>query len=885
MNHSDSSGTPRTIKLADYAPSPYLISHVDMDVWLDPNRTRVRTVLQIRPNPAAPAQGAPLVLDGETIELTAIALDGEALAKGAYRCDTTSLTIADVPEGPFRLEIENLCNPAANTALSGLYLSNGIYCTQCEAEGFRRITYFLDRPDVLATYRVRLEAPANAAPVLLANGNLTEIGGSEDMVHYAIWDDPHPKPSYLFAMVAGDLASVEDRFTTMSGRNVVLRIFVEHGKTDRCDYAMDALKRAMAWDEQMFGREYDLDIFMIVAVSDFNMGAMENKGLNIFNDKYILVRPDTATDTDYAHVEGIIAHEYFHNWTGNRITCRDWFQLCLKEGLTVFRDQQFTADQRSAAVKRIEDVRLLRSHQFPEDAGPLAHAVRPDSYIEINNFYTATVYEKGAEIVRMLHRLLGPAGFRKGMDLYFTRHDGEAATVEDFIACFAETAGRDLTQFMLWYQQAGTPELTVSGRYLPGADIFELTAVQSTGPTPGQPDKKPLPIPLALGLIDKDGRDLPLVLEDGTRIENGLIELTETSQSFRFAGLEQAPVPSLLRGFSAPVHLTAGLSNADRTHLMAHDSDLFNRWQVAQDYALQILKRNTAALRSGMSPRKGMRLAEAMLATLTDEKLEPAYRALFITLPGETDIAREIGTDVDPGAIHEAHEHLRAALGAAMRSGLETVYESLADRGPYSPDAAASGRRALRNAALGLLATSGAAADIARLEAHYREAANMTDMVAALGAAAHMDIPQRLLLFDDFYSRWHADHLVMDKWFALQATSSLPETLETVEALTRHELFSPTNPNRVRAVIGAFTAANPVNFHRLDGRGYDFAARWILQLDRINAQVAARMTGAFRNWRMLEPERRELARTALSSIANHEGLSRDVYEIATKSLA
>ncbi len=885
MSISQASDTPKTKKLAEYAPSPWVISDVFLDIRLHPERTCVVSELKVAPNAKSDQKGAPLVLDGEELELVSLALNGEQLEKNTYKTDDTSLTIPAPPEQGFHLRIETICNPGANTALSGLYLSNGVYCTQCEAEGFRRITYFLDRPDVLARYKVRLEAPGDEATVLLSNGNLIDFGGMEEMRQFAVWEDPFPKPSYLFAMVAGRLVSVEDRFITMSGREVVLRIFVEPGKEDRCGYAMDCLKRAMKWDEEMFGREYDLDIFMIVAVSDFNMGAMENKGLNIFNDKYILVRPDTATDTDYAHVEGIVAHEYFHNWTGNRITCRDWFQLCLKEGLTVFRDQQFTADQRSAAVKRIKDVRLLRSHQFPEDAGPLAHPVRPDSYIEINNFYTATVYEKGAEVVRMLHTLLGAPMFRKGMDLYFDRHDGEAATVEDFIACFADVSGRDLSQFMLWYSQAGTPELVISGRYLPGEQVYEMSIEQSCPATPGQSDKSPFHIPIRLALLDEKGEEFTLAPEGGQNLSDRIVEVTQRRNVFRFTGITQKPTPSILRGFSAPVRVLTPLPERDAAFLMAKDTDLFNRWQVAQDYAMGLLKRNTQAIRTGQKPRKGEALARAMGATLRDDDLEAAYKSAFLDLPGESDIAREIGKDVDPDAIHAAREALYASIAAYLETPLVQAYDALADEAPYSPDAASAGKRALRGACLALLSRLGKQDDIKRVCGHYLDANNMSEKMAALSTFALLDVPERHFAFDHFYTAWEDDHLVMDKWFALQAVSPLPDALERVAELTRHKLFSMSNPNRVRALIGAFLTGNPVNFNRADGAGYAFAAARILELDRINAQVAARMTAAFRNWRMLEENRRKQARSALEKIAGQEGLSRDVYEIATKSLA
>jgi aminopeptidase N len=576
---------PRPVLLKDYAPPPYLIGEVRLEIELDPAATRVRARLKMRRNPKAAR--APLVLDGQKLTLHEVSIDGETLSGNAYQTDGEHLTIPDAPDGEFMLETVTTCGPEANTQLIGLYRSNGIYCTQCEAEGFRRITYYLDRPDVMAVFTTRIVADEKVAPVLLSNGNLTASGKLGGRRHFAEWHDPFPKPAYLFALVAGDLAHVEDKFVTMSGREVTLRIFVEPGNEDRCAYAMDALKRAMRWDEVTFGREYDLDIFMIVAVSAFNMGAMENKGLNVFNDKYVLARPDTATDADYASIEAIIAHEYFHNWTGNRITCRDWFQLCLKEGLTVFRDQEFSSDMRSRPVKRIADVRLLRSHQFPEDQGPLAHPVRPDSYIEINNFYTATVYEKGAELVRMIHTLAGAKRFRKGMDLYFKRHDGEAATVENFLDALADGAKLDLSQFRRWYAQAGTPEVLASGRYDAARKTYTLKVSQVCAATPGQPLKEPYHIPLAVGLVGADGKDMALSLdaEEKASGTTRILNLTERTQTFRFSNVGEKPVPSLLRGFTAPVTLSTNLKARDWVFLMTHDSDPFNRWEAAQRYA------------------------------------------------------------------------------------------------------------------------------------------------------------------------------------------------------------------------------------------------------------------------------------------------------------
>ncbi|HJU31777.1 MAG TPA: aminopeptidase N, partial [Hyphomicrobiaceae bacterium] len=667
--------TPRPILLKDYRPPNYLIYAVDLDVSLHPTRTRVHARLKVKRNPAYPGNPGPIRLNGETIELEAVRLDGRKLEPREYEQTAAELVIGKLPSEPFTLEIVSHCNPEANKALTGLYLSRGIYCTQCEAEGFRRITYFLDRPDVLATYVVRIEADRNEAPVLLSNGDPVERGTLEGgKRHYAVWRDPHPKPCYLFALVGGNLASYASDFTTASGRKVDLRIYVEPGKEDRCAWAMDSLKRSMRWDEVRFGREYDLDVFNIVAVSDFNMGAMENKGLNVFNDALILASPETATDASFAAIERVIAHEYFHNWTGNRITCRDWFQLCLKEGLTVFRDQEFCADERSAIVERIRDVRNLKAAQFPEDAGPLAHPVRPNRYIEINNFYTSTVYNKGAEVVRMLQTLLGRDGFRKGMDLYFERHDGQAATVEDFIACFEEANSRDLKQFMTWYSQAGTPELVCQLKYDARHRTADLTIAQVLSPTPGEARKKPLHIPVRLGLLGGNGQDVPLHLASGKPIEDGVIELTKRTETFRFRDVPSRPVPSLLRGFSAPVNVTITHSDTDLQFLMANDSDLYNRWQAAQDYATRVLVAAVKAIRAGERPEKPRAFVGALDVSLRDQALDPGARAQFMYLPSEADLARVIARDVDPAAIYAARRDLRKTIGSMLYDTLLDLY-------------------------------------------------------------------------------------------------------------------------------------------------------------------------------------------------------------------
>jgi aminopeptidase N len=873
------------IRLEDYRPPDWLVDTVDLDVSLHPTDTRVRATLRLRPNPKASAP-APLVLDGDGLKLVSLTLDGEPLAADRFVAAPDRLTVAQPPQRPFTLAIETVVDPSANTQLMGLYRSGATYCTQCEADGFRRITYYPDRPDVMAVFTTRIEADKNECPVLLGNGNLVDAGGVPDTSrHFAVWHDPFPKPSYLFALVGGDLACVEDRFRTMSGRDVTLRIFVEPGNEVRSAYAMDALKRSMRWDEERFGREYDLDIFMIVAVSTFNMGAMENKGLNIFNDKYVLASTDTATDTDFMGIEAVIAHEYFHNWTGNRITCRDWFQLCLKEGLTVFRDQEFRADQNSRAVERIRSVRGLRAMQFVEDAGPLAHPVRPNVYREINNFYTATVYEKGAEVVRMLQTLLGVDVFRKGMDIYFERHDGEAATVEQFVQCFADASNIDLAQMMRWYSQAGTPEVVVTGKHDARAKTFSMEIAQTVPPTPDQPTKEPMLIPLAVGLIGKDGRDLPLKRADGGALERDILALHQPSEIFVFENIAEPPVMSLNRNFSAPVRVVTNLSGDELRFLAAHDSDPFNRWQALQSLATRLLIDNVVAIRSGTATRDDKGLLTALGAILHDTKLEPAFISLALTLPSEADIAREIARDVDPDAIFSARTALREAAGRHLAAELDNRYRALADAGPYRPDAASAGRRALRNTCLDLLVAARAPGAIALTERQYRDASNMTDRMAALSALSLCDVPERQTALDNFYERYKDNALVIDKWLSLQASIPEPATLARVKALTSHPAFSMSNPNRVRALFGAFTMSNQTQLNRADGAGYDLLVDTVLTLDSKNPQVAARLLTALKSWRVLESGRRARAEAALRKVAAQASLSRDVSDIVARALA
>lgn len=871
---------PSPVRLADYRPPDWLVDTVDLDIALHPTATRAVARLALRRNPAGRA-GAPVVLDGDGLTLVRLSLAGQPAAGGAYDATADRLVISKPPADAFVLEVETLLDPTANTQLMGLYCTNGVYCTQCEPEGFRRITYFPDRTDILAVYTTRIEAEREDAPVLLGNGNLVRNGPIEGTSrHYAIWHDPWPKPSYLFALVGGRLSKVPGHFLTASGRPVDLGIYVEPGKQDRAGYAMDALKRSMRWDEAVFGREYDLDVFNIVAVSDFNMGAMENKGLNVFNDKYILATPETATDADYANIEAIIAHEYFHNWTGNRITCRDWFQLCLKEGLTVFRDQEFSSDQRSRPVKRIADVRLLKAQQFTEDAGPLAHPVRPDTYREINNFYTATVYEKGAEVVRMLKTLLGAQDFRSGMDLFFTRHDGDAATVEDFLACFAQASGRDLSQFARWYHQSGTPRLDVTCTHDPATATLRIDIAQSTPPTPGQLVKAPVVIPLALGLVAQDGTDLPLTLADGKTLDHGVLEITGANESFVFTGLPERPVASLNRGFSAPVNLTSNLSAADLVFLAARDSDPFNRFDAIQALASGLLKRGAT---EGALPAPDA-LLDAAARILEADDLDPAFKAQALALPGETEIARELARDVDPDAVFTARRALRRAVSAALAPRLTDIYQRYASHGRYSPDAASAGRRALRNLALDYLAVTGSEEGLARAQAQFRDADNMTDRFAALAVLAQHDTPHRIEALEAFHQRYENDPLVIDKWLSLQAQIPEPATLDRIRALTLNPVFAMGNPNRVRALVGAFANGNPTQFNRPDGAGYDFLVDVVLSLDGKNAQLASRLLSAFKTWRQLEPGRAALAEAALRRVASAPDLSEDVADIAARAL-
>lgn len=868
------------ILLADYKVPSHLVDSVHLDITLDDVRTRVVAHLSIRPNPVG--AGGPLILDGDELVPESVALDGKPLAPGQYVLTPSTLTLPAPPENRFTLTTVTRLNPADNSKLMGLFRSSGIYCTQCEAEGFRRITYYPDRPDVMSVFTTRITARIDEAPVLLGNGNLIGSGKLQNGFHFAVWHDPHPKPSYLFALVGGRLGRVSGRFTTRSGRDVDLGIYVEPGKEDRATYALDALIRSMRWDEEVFGCEYDLNVFNIVAVSDFNMGAMENKGLNIFNDKYVLASAETATDSDYLNIEAIIAHEYFHNWTGNRITCRDWFQLCLKEGLTVFRDQEFTSDQRSRAVKRISDVRTLRSQQFIEDSGPLAHPVRPSSYHEINNFYTPTVYEKGAELIRLLKTLIGHADFKRGMELYFRRCDGTAATLEEFIACFAEASGKNLDRFALWYDQAGTPRVRVFERYEPTTKTYRLDFEQSTPPTARQSEKQPVVIPVSMGLLDPAGNEMTIEPDSGA-LPSGVFVLDGLTGSLTFKNVAERPVPSLLRGFSAPVILDIALSEEDLLHLFKYDSDPFNRWQAAQSFAMIILRRCVEAARKGSVAPVDPRFADALGSVLSGR--DHAFIAQIISLPTELDIARDIGINIHPDAILTGRKAVRAAVGQSLNTRLVSTYDALDLRESYTPSTAGAGRRALRNAALDLIAAGVRDKGVALAEKQFATADNMTDRVAALSVLSLYPGEAREKALANFEQRFAGDPLVLDKWFALQAAIPEEDTLDRVKRLMKHPGFSMRNPNRVRSLIGSFAMSNPSEFNRPNGTGYFFLRDTVLELDRSNPQVAARLLGALKTWRTLETNRRGLAAQCLREIAGLKRLSPDLRDIVTRALA
>ncbi|WP_062067732.1 aminopeptidase N [Cellvibrio sp. OA-2007] len=885
---------PKTIYLKDYQVPGYLIKTTDLRFEIYEGETIVSAMLHLYRNPAAQAPATQLTLHGADLELVSIALDGKILSADDYEFGEENITIFNTP-AEFKLLTITKIKPEANTSLEGLYRSRTMYCTQCEAEGFRKITYYLDRPDVMSEFTTTVVADKKY-PVLLSNGNLIDQGEADNDRHFATWHDPFKKPAYLFALVAGDLAHIEDSFTTCTGREVALKIFVEPKDLDKCEHAMTSLKNSMRWDEQVYGREYDLNIFMIVAVDDFNMGAMENKGLNIFNTSCVLAKPETTTDAGFQRVEGVVAHEYFHNWSGNRVTCRDWFQLSLKEGFTVYRDSEFSADLGSRTVKRVEDVSLLRTLQFAEDAGPMAHPIRPESYIEISNFYTMTIYEKGAEIIRMLATLLGKENFRKGTDLYFERHDGQAVTTEDFVAALADASGRDLSQFKRWYSQAGTPRLQVTDHYDENTQEYSLTIKQSCPPTPECQTKLPFHIPIAVGLLGSAG-DLPLYLKDAEPdFETGdnthqVLELTAAEQTFVFQRVQEKPVPSLLRGFSAPVKLQYGYSRADLIVLMSRDSDGFNRWEASQQLGLQAIYFAMSIYQRGenlAALQLDAELIAAYRSVLQDESLDKAMVAYMLSLPTEAYIS-ELAEVVDVEAIHHSRSAIRKILARELRTEFMGIYTAYDHTQAYAATADAIAARSLKNVALGYLMLLGEDELIRACEQQYRTANNMTDVMAALTQLVNTDAPLAHTLAEsalaDFYQRWQDESLVVNQWLMVQASCALPNTLAKVKSLQQHPAYDGKNPNKIRALIASFCNGNAINFHADAGAGYAFLADQIIVLNTQNPQIASRLLTPLTKWKKYSPERQGLMKAELERIMAEPALSKDVFEVVSKSLA
>ena len=885
-----STSTPISISRHDYTAPSYWVDTVEMGFDLDPSATKVSTRITLQRNIDAPNKNVELL--GENIKLIALRMNGKLLRKKAqdgYRLEKGTLIISNAPDN-ITLDIETLIQPDKNTTMMGLYISNGNFFTQCEAEGFRKITYFPDRPDVMAKFTVMLRGDKKKYPVLLSNGNLVEQGDLPKGRHYAKWEDPFKKPSYLFALVAGKLVCQEEKFKLASGRKALLQVWVEPGNLDKTQHAMESLKHSIRWDEQRFGLELDLDRFMIVAVSDFNMGAMENKGLNIFNTKYVLANPSIATDTDYANIEAVVGHEYFHNWTGNRVTCRDWFQLSLKEGLTVFRDQEFSADMvgtpSGRAVKRIEDVRVLRQHQFSEDAGPMAHPVRPDYYVEISNFYTVTIYEKGAEVVRMYQTLLGPEGFRKGMDLYFARHDGHAVSCDDFRAAMADSSGRDLTQFEHWYSQSGTPKLSVQSKYDADKQTYELTLTQTCTASAEQDCKLPFHIPVAVGLLDAQGHDMPLHLQGGafstTAPTTCVLELTKAKQTFCFSHVTSKPVPSLLRNFSAPVVLQYNYSEEDLAHLMAHDSDAFNRWEAGQRLATSRLLNIIKAIQNNEQPTIDDMYINGLRSTLNDETLDPAFREAALTLPSEHMLAEQCEV-IDPQAIHAARQFMRNTLADRLKSDFIAAYEANQTTGKYSADAKSAGKRGLKNLCLSYLLSWEDKSTLQLAHAQVEAADNMTDRIAALMGLVNANSNEAEQPLINYYQDFKNEALVIDKWFSLQAVAETCN-VNAVRKLMKHPAFTLKNPNRARSLIFSFCNGNPSQFHAEDGSGYAFWSEQVIALNKLNPQVAARLVRTLDHWKKYKPALKNQMLAALQKVANTKSLSKDVHEIVTKAL-
>lgn len=862
---------PTVIRLEDYKVPTYLIDEVFLHFELQPEFTTVRTVSKVRHNPDAGNSNPPLVLDGEKMVLKSVLIDGVTLNDTQYSVDEHSLTIPNVPH-EFTLETIVEIKPHENTALTGLYQSRGNYCTQCESHGFRRITYFLDRPDVMTRFTTTITADKDRYPLLLSNGNLVEEKELDGNRRWVKWEDPSLKPSYLFALVAGDYDCLDDTFTTMSGRKVALKVYVEKGNLDQSHFAMGALKRSMKWDEETFGCEYDLDIYMIVAVSDFNMGAMENKGLNIFNDKYILARPDTATDDDYVNIESVIGHEYFHNWSGNRVTVRDWFQITLKEGLTIFRDQSFTADMTSKAVKRIRDVNVIRSAQFAQDAGPMAHPIRPRSYIEINNFYTVTVYNKGSEVIRMMSTLLGPEKFTQAMKTYFSRFDGRAVTTEDFVDVMEETYGKDLSQFRLWYEQAGTPHLDVTSEYDESEKRFTLQVKQSCSPTPDQPTKAPFFIPFSVGLLSSDGSDMVL---DDTGATTKVLLVSENEQSFVFENIEEEPIPSLLRNFSAPVKVNYEYNDDDFVFLMTHDSDNFNRWDAGQQLAIKIIFDLIQDYHAGDELHLDSAFIDAFSDVLSNKDLKKLFIAEMLSLPSPSYLM-ELMLVADVEAIHHVRQFIKNTIAEELSDQLWDVY--------HDNQGDDMGERRLKNLALWYLSHSEDSDALQAALQQYQSASNLTDKIGALSALNDIECQERQQVLEQFYHDYQSNHLVLDKWFTIQAMSTLPTALSNVKSLLQHVAFDLKNPNKLRSLVGGFVSGNYLRFHESDGSGYQFLAEQVKNIDAFNPQVAARLIEPLIRWRKFDENRQGLMKQQLEMIANSGGLSKDVYEIVTKSL-
>ncbi len=869
------------IRRENYRPPEFFIDRVDLDVSIEEQETIVCSRLAVHRNQLAAGRAERIVLDGCSLDLRSVRLDGRLLAAAEYEVDSESLAIP-VSADAFSIEIETVINPGQNTSLEGIYRSGDLICSQSEPEGFRKITYYLDRPDVMARFTTRITADRERYPVLLSNGNLEEKGELDGNRHWVLWSDPFPKPSYLFALVAGDLAHIEGSFTRMSGREVTIRVYVEPRNADKCAHALESIRRAMRWDEQTFGREYDLDVFMVVAVDDFNAGAMENKGLNIFNSKYVLARPETATDDDFENITSVIGHEYFHNWSGDRVTCRDWFQLSLKEGFTVFRDQLFTAAMTSPTVKRIRDVNILRTHQFREDAGPLAHPVRPESYVKIDNFYTLTVYNKGAEVVRMLHTILGADVFRRGCDLYFERHDGQAVTVENFVKAMEDVSARDLAQFRHWYAQAGTPLVEIGIRYLADERRLVVRAEQSCPPTPGQDHKEPYHVPLAVGLLDRRGQSLPLRLQGEqapAAEETRLLELKQPVEEFVFEDIAEEPVLSALRGFSAPVKLKLARSDEELAFLMANDPDPFNRWDAAQLLATRLIGR----IIDGQADTDFDLFIRAHRRNLEDSDRDRRLLALTLELPSEAYLAEQQEV-IDPAAIHAARRKILRELALQLDNEFNSLYLANRDKGPYSADRESIGKRRLANTCLGYLAETDKPRAISICLDQFHSADNMTDVLAALVCLANHEGPERETLLAEFYEKWRTDPLVVDKWFIIQATSRLPGTFERVLGLVSHPAFDIKNPNKVRALIGAFCSSNPVRFHDPAGRGYEFLVDNVLTIDAFNPHIAARLLTPLSGWKKYEPGRAALMKAGLERIAAKSGISENVREMVGRSL-